>query len=280
MIECIQEISTCVEACIQEFWDGITVINPDKLILDGDNILCLYLYVIVQGGITDIFAYMKMMDTFSTSYLRSISRFGYCLATLEIALERINSNTIEDLVQIQNDQPEEERSQSFAITLQNQLQLAKSRLDSLKVEDLNTFLNVNSNSSSMHHNLKNRESVDKRSDRPRNASMAEFARSFSIVKSNQSRRPSNERRGTVAEDKALQPLSEPGAQPRRITIQDYAGSGHQHHQHHAQRHGHLRHQHNKEEEFLNDLILQQSEMKSKVKQLDLTSGRHAHSVAL
>lgn len=141
MIECIAKISTLVEECIGEFWADITVIDPDKLVLDGDNILCLYLYIIMRARIPQMFAYMKMMDAFSTSYVRSISRYGYCLCTLEIALERITHNSIEDLLQIQNVQPEPERSQSYANNLRESMKLARQRTGSLRVEEFDSLLN-------------------------------------------------------------------------------------------------------------------------------------------
>ena len=141
MIECIAKISTLVEECIAEFWTDITIIDPDKLVLDGDNILCLYLYIIMRARIPNMFAYMKMMDAFSTSYVRSISRYGYCLCTLEIALERITHNSIEDLLQIQNVQPEAERSQSYANNLRESMKLARQRTGSLRVEEFESLLN-------------------------------------------------------------------------------------------------------------------------------------------
>ena len=82
-----------------------------------------------------------MMDAFSTSYVRSISRYGYCLCTLEIALERITHNSIEDLLQIQNAQPEAARSQSYANNLRESMKLARQRTGSLRVEEFESLLN-------------------------------------------------------------------------------------------------------------------------------------------
>lgn len=90
MVMCISNISKDIEKEITDFWSGIDIIEPDKLIIDGDNILMLYLYIILKARMPKMFAYIKMMDEFSTAYVRSISRFGYCLSTLEIALERMN----------------------------------------------------------------------------------------------------------------------------------------------------------------------------------------------
>ena len=100
MVTCIANISKHIEETITEFWSGITTIASDKLVIDGDNILMLYLYIVLRARIPNMFAYIKMMDEFSTPYVRSISRFGYCLSTLEIAMERITNNSLDDLVRI------------------------------------------------------------------------------------------------------------------------------------------------------------------------------------
>ena len=39
MIQCISDMSRLIVESINEFWDGITIVDPDKLIIDGDNIL-------------------------------------------------------------------------------------------------------------------------------------------------------------------------------------------------------------------------------------------------
>ena len=98
MVTNIANISKHIEETITKFWSGITIINPEKLIIDGDNILMLYLYIVLRARIPNMYAFMKMMDDFSTPYVRSISKYGYCLSTLEIAMERITNNSLDDLV--------------------------------------------------------------------------------------------------------------------------------------------------------------------------------------
>lgn len=82
MIEAVVNLGKAIEACINSFWDGITIVRPEKLVIDGDNFLMLYLYVILRVRIPTLFAYVKMMEEFSTSHVRSQSRFGYCMSTL------------------------------------------------------------------------------------------------------------------------------------------------------------------------------------------------------
>lgn len=47
MVNCISDMSKHIEETITDFWSGIDVIDNDKLIIDGDNILMLYLYIIL-----------------------------------------------------------------------------------------------------------------------------------------------------------------------------------------------------------------------------------------
>ena len=89
MIKCIANTSVYIEKEIDEFWRGITVINRDKLMIDGENNMILYFYIVLRSRIPSIFAYMKLIQEFSTTYVRSISKYGHCMCTLEIALERI-----------------------------------------------------------------------------------------------------------------------------------------------------------------------------------------------
>lgn len=48
MIEAIVDLGRHIETCVNNFWDGINVVNPEKLVIDGHNFLMLYLYVILR----------------------------------------------------------------------------------------------------------------------------------------------------------------------------------------------------------------------------------------
>ena len=82
MINVVVDLGKMIEKCINSFWDGITIINPEKLTIDGENLMILYTYIIVRARIPSLFAYAKMMDKFSTAHVRSQSHYGYCTTTL------------------------------------------------------------------------------------------------------------------------------------------------------------------------------------------------------
>ena len=47
MVNQVYGLSKTIEDSITEFWQGITTVKHEKLIIDGDNLLMLYLYVIL-----------------------------------------------------------------------------------------------------------------------------------------------------------------------------------------------------------------------------------------
>jgi len=136
MITCISNISKYIEETITKFWEGITIIDTDKLIIDGDNILMLYLYIVLRARIPNMFAFIKMMDEFSTNYVRSISRYGYCLSTLEIAMERITNNTLDDLLRQQRASSQSERAENYKQNMRESFMMARERAGSLYVDNL------------------------------------------------------------------------------------------------------------------------------------------------
>ena len=73
----------------------------------------LYLYIVLKAKIPNMFAYMKIMEEFSTTYVRSISRYGYCMTTLEVVMDRVSNLTLNELLENQQKQSVAERSKSF-----------------------------------------------------------------------------------------------------------------------------------------------------------------------
>lgn len=66
LIEAIVDLGKSIEICVNNFWDGITIVDPNKLVIDGHNFLMLYMYVILKLKNNSLFAYVKMMEEFST----------------------------------------------------------------------------------------------------------------------------------------------------------------------------------------------------------------------
>lgn len=146
MIEAIVDLGKHIETCVNEFWDGITVVNPEKLVMDGHNFLMLYMYVILRMRCPDLFGYVKMMEEFSTQHVRSQSRFGYCMSTLQIAMERINGHTLKEILEQERKLTAAERTKSFARNMRESMALNRLKNDSLSVID-DTMVQVSRNTS-------------------------------------------------------------------------------------------------------------------------------------
>ena len=101
MLNIIHDVSKKIEDAINSFWADITTVNPEKLIIESDNLLMLFLYIILQARIPTLFAYVKLIEEFSTPYVNCQSAYGYHLSTLKIALDKISSTSLAELVEAQ-----------------------------------------------------------------------------------------------------------------------------------------------------------------------------------
>ena len=70
------------------FWKGINV-DKNKLTIDGDSILAIYLYIIINSDIPNLWAQIQFMQTYTTPYVQNVTKLGYCLDTLSIALNHL-----------------------------------------------------------------------------------------------------------------------------------------------------------------------------------------------
>ena len=85
-MRCLVKMSTNIVKCINSFWKGLHI-KKEKLTIDGDSMLMIYIYMTVKAGfaVQDLFAQIKFMSEFTTPYVRN-TRMGYCVTTLEIAI--------------------------------------------------------------------------------------------------------------------------------------------------------------------------------------------------
>lgn len=96
---CLVDMSSSIVHAINVFWEGLDI-NKEKLTIDGDSLLMIYIYVTVKSKFLDIFAQIKFINEFSTPFVRS-TKLGYCSTTLEIAINHILMLTREDIFEKQ-----------------------------------------------------------------------------------------------------------------------------------------------------------------------------------
>jgi len=51
------ELTTVIKSEIVKFWEGVSV-NRDKLTLDGDQVIMLYVYIAAKAQIKNLFAHI------------------------------------------------------------------------------------------------------------------------------------------------------------------------------------------------------------------------------
>ena len=96
------QLTTIIKSEIAQFWEGVNVSN-EKLTLDGDQIIMLYVYIAGKAKINNLFAHLQFCKEFSTPFIKT-TRIGYCLTTMEVALQLLTDE--DDLIQ-----PEEIKEQ-------------------------------------------------------------------------------------------------------------------------------------------------------------------------
>lgn len=93
---CVSEMSSEIVKSITDFWAGITV-NEDQITIAADSLILVYIYIIIQAHVLDIFAQIRFINEYLTPHIKS-SKLGYCITTLEIAAAHINSLAKEELL--------------------------------------------------------------------------------------------------------------------------------------------------------------------------------------
>ena len=86
-IRCIAQVSRLIVRSINKFWKGIKI-KKDKLTIDGDTLLMIYIFISIKAKIETIFAQIKLMNEFATPFVRT-TKLGYCLSSLEVAINHI-----------------------------------------------------------------------------------------------------------------------------------------------------------------------------------------------
>ena len=65
--------------------DGV---DKSKLTLDADQLLMIFIFIAIRSKVYELLAHLKFINEFSTNTLR-LSKLGYCILTLEVAVQQI-----------------------------------------------------------------------------------------------------------------------------------------------------------------------------------------------
>ena len=91
-------ISSEITECINDFWKDLSgYIDKDLLNLEIDQLMTIFIYIIIQSQIYDISVHCKIIKSFTTCITKA-SMIGYYYSTVEASVQYISSiNNIEEL---------------------------------------------------------------------------------------------------------------------------------------------------------------------------------------
>ena len=91
-------LSNEITDCINDFWQDMErYIKKDFLSIEAEQIMTIFIYVIIKSGITDIFVHCKMIKLFTTCMTKS-SMIGYYYSTVEASITYIKTlKNVEEL---------------------------------------------------------------------------------------------------------------------------------------------------------------------------------------
>ena len=97
----ISTISLEITECVNNFWkDFHHLIEANYLNIDADELMSIFIYIIIKSEINDLLIHLRMVKDFTTSSAKS-TMVGYYYVTLEASimylLELDNINGVEDL---------------------------------------------------------------------------------------------------------------------------------------------------------------------------------------
>ena len=91
----IANISNEITDCINDFWQEMEeYIKKEYLNIEAEQIMTIFIYIIIKSGIIDIFVHCKMIKLFTTCTTKS-SMIGYYYSTVEAGITYIK--TLKDI---------------------------------------------------------------------------------------------------------------------------------------------------------------------------------------
>lgn len=95
----IASLSAEITVCVNNYWKNMNrIISPSLLRIDSDELLAIYIYLIIQSQMPEIFIHSAFVKYFTTSYTKS-NMVGYYYSTLEGSLQFILSKeTVSDFL--------------------------------------------------------------------------------------------------------------------------------------------------------------------------------------
>jgi len=103
----ISTISLQITDCVNEFWQEFeNIIAPNNLNIDADELISIFIYILIKSKIYDLLIHTRIIKDFTTSSSKS-TMIGYYYVTLEASLLYIlEIKNVSDLKKMQKAKPE------------------------------------------------------------------------------------------------------------------------------------------------------------------------------
>ncbi len=87
-VDCILRVTRMICESVDDYWRDLPDIDPSQLMINSDQILSLFLYIIIRSDIYNLSGHIKLINHFVRKEIRQSNR-GYYVATIEAAIEEI-----------------------------------------------------------------------------------------------------------------------------------------------------------------------------------------------
>ena len=95
-LEIISTATDLICGSVDDYWRGVPDIDQNKLVIDGDQFLSIYIYIVIKSGVYDLEAHIWIISQLSRSGIQN-GPMGYFLTTLEACMMQVSSLNIETI---------------------------------------------------------------------------------------------------------------------------------------------------------------------------------------
>lgn len=94
-LEIISQTTDLICGSVDDYWRGADI-DPSKLVIDGDQFLSIYIYIVIKSAVYDLKAHIWIITQLGRSGIQN-GAMGYYLTTLEACMLQITSLSIGEL---------------------------------------------------------------------------------------------------------------------------------------------------------------------------------------
>ena len=86
----ITQLTSEIVRCINQFWKGARL-KKSSLLIDADQNISIIVFIIIKSKLSDLYTQIRIIKRLIPKALRSSTKAGYYLATLEGCLQYVQN---------------------------------------------------------------------------------------------------------------------------------------------------------------------------------------------